>query len=214
MDSCKKNQRAVCLVDEESELAETIWTICQQYGWALHQFEESSHVPSPSEACDPGCIVLDIEAMSGEFSELVDDFNRRSILVPVIITAREATLEQAIQTLRSGAMTFLEKPCSQEDVEDALLDAMQTEKEQRDIRQIVRETKEQLATLTAGEQEVLELLMKGYANRRIATKLVIGLRTVEARRARIFEKLEAPSLARLIRKVLTLELSPLELKKV
>ena len=135
-------------------------------------------------------------------------------MVPIIVTAREANVEHAVRALRSGALTFLQKPCSREKVEEALTEAMRQEEDQRPRRNIVRETKKQMKRLSDGERDVLELLLQGHSNRKIASELGIGLRTVEARRARLFQKFEVASLAKLIRKVLSVELAQIELKAV
>ncbi|MBR0566640.1 response regulator transcription factor [Azoarcus sp. L1K30] len=136
-----------------------------------------------------GCIVLDIrmEGMSGLecFDELLD----RNCTLPVIFITGHGDVPMAVGALKKGAFDFIEKPFNDNDLIEHVQRAMaQDEASQRAAAD--RDTVEaRLATLTAREREVMELILEGKFNKVIADELSISMRTVEAHRSRIFDKM-------------------------
>lgn len=136
-----------------------------------------------------GCIVLDIrmEGMSGLecFDELID----RQCALPVIFITGHGDVPMAVSALKKGAFDFIEKPFNDNDLIEHVQRAMaQDAASQRAAAD--RDTVEsRLATLTAREREVMELILEGKFNKVIADELSISMRTVEAHRSRVFDKM-------------------------
>ena len=109
-----------------------------------------------------------------------------------------ADVPMAVRAMQEGAVTFLEKPCHEQELWQAITQALEIESSQHAQRKQRAETQSRLATLTEDELEVFRRLLAGHANKRIAADLDIGLRTVELRRSNIMKKMQASSLPDLV----------------
>ncbi|WP_407278687.1 response regulator [Aromatoleum evansii] len=148
------------------------------------------------EALQPGwrgCVVLDIrmEGMSG--LECFDVLRQRGNQLPVIFITGHGDVPMAVAALKKGAFDFIEKPFNDSDLVDIVMRALEIDANNHRA-ETTRETVEaRLATLTAREQEVMELILAGKFNKVIADELCISMRTVEAHRSKVFEKMEVRS---------------------
>jgi two-component system response regulator DctR len=157
------------------------------------------------EALQPdwrGCIVLDIrmDGMSG--LECFDALKGLGSTLPVVFITGHGDVPMAVAALKKGAFDFIEKPFNDSDLVAVVLRGLEQDREHQqalDAREAVRE---KLALLTAREREVMDLILEGKYNKVIADKLNISMRTVEAHRSKIFEKMavrSAVELAQLLR---------------
>ncbi|MCK9988708.1 MAG: two-component system, LuxR family, response regulator DctR [Azoarcus sp.] len=140
-----------------------------------------------------GCVVLDIrmEGMSG--LECFDVLRQRGNQLPVIFITGHGDVPMAVAALKKGAFDFIEKPFNDSDLVDIVMRALEIDANNQRA-EATRETVEaRLALLTAREQEVMELILAGKFNKVIADELCISMRTVEAHRSKVFEKMEVRS---------------------
>ena len=140
-----------------------------------------------------GCIVLDIrmEGMSG--LECFDALLARGCQLPVIFITGHGDVPMAVAALKKGAFHFIEKPFNDHDLVEVVENALAADAE-RSRAAADRETVEaRLATLTAREREVMDLILEGKYNKVIADELSVSMRTVEAHRSRIFDKMAVRS---------------------
>ena len=140
-----------------------------------------------------GCAVLDIrmEGMSG--LECFDALRARGNQLPVVFITGHGDVPMAVAALKKGAFDFIEKPFNDSDLVDVVMRALETDAV-RQRADATRETVEtRLALLTAREQEVMEQILAGKFNKVIADELNISMRTVEAHRSKVFEKMEVRS---------------------
>lgn len=203
----------VCYTDHDPRVRTMIALLCEAHGWHFHAVSATELASVECNMCDPGCVIVDFDDESIHCDELVDRFHAAEIFVPTIVIASEANIRRAVCAMRVGAYAFVPKPLVEKDLEESLVAAMKRQKHEFELRATYRQTAMQLATLSDGERQVLQLLMEGIPNKSIAAKLDIGLRTVEARRARALEKLHSNSLAEAVRKIVIYELQPVGLKK-
>jgi FixJ family two-component response regulator len=110
--------------------------------------------------------------------------------------------------MRAGACTFLEKPCSEQQLWKSIESALEHDSQQRQQRRQRAEIRTRLQTLTDQERNILEQLMAGVPNKAIAKQLDIGLRTVEMRRANILKKMDAATIPDLLRSMILLNEAP------
>lgn len=149
-----------------------------------------------------GCIVLDIrmDGMSG--LECFDALKSLGCALPVVFITGHGDVPMAVAALKKGAFDFIEKPFNDSDLVAVVLRGLEQDREHQqalDARDAVRE---KLAVLTAREREVMDLILAGKYNKVIADELNISMRTVEAHRSKIFEKMavrSAVELAQLLR---------------
>ena len=147
-------------------------------------------------ACQPdwrGCIVLDVRMQDMSGLECFDLLLARGCQLPVIFITGHGDVPMAVSALKKGAFHFIEKPFNDHDLVDLVEKALAAD---RDLQRVAasRETIEaRLATLTQREREVMELILEGKYNKVIADALSISMRTVEAHRSRIFDKMDVRS---------------------
>tara|TARA_R110000787_G_scaffold205346_1_gene315766 strand:- start:1226 stop:1855 length:630 start_codon:yes stop_codon:yes gene_type:complete len=193
----------VCIVDDDEAVRESLQILLETMGYAVHTFESG---PDFLEACgtlEAGCVLLDVRMprMNGlEVQKRLKDITPE---LPVIIVTGHGDVTMAVQAMREGATDFIEKPFQ----EDALLASIEhalTLAEQAQRRsETIAAVKSCLETLTAREREVFDQLIVGHANKVIARILDCSPRTVEIHRARVMDKMEAASVAHLVRMALT-----------
>ncbi len=140
-----------------------------------------------------GCIVLDIRMAGMSGLECFDTLLARGCTLPVIFITGHGDVPMAVGALKKGAFHFIEKPFNDHDLVDLVEKALATDAE-RQRAAAGRETIEaRLATLTGREREVMNLILEGKYNKVIADELSISMRTVEAHRSRIFDKMAVRS---------------------
>lgn len=140
-----------------------------------------------------GCVVLDIrmDGMSG--LECFDALRARGNALPVVFITGHGDVPMAVSALKNGAFDFIEKPFNDSDLVAVVIRALEKDSEQWRALGTREAVQEKLALLTAREREVMELILEGKFNKVIAYDLNISMRTVEAHRSRIFEKMEVRS---------------------
>jgi two-component system response regulator DctR len=140
-----------------------------------------------------GCIVLDIRLNGMSGLACFDILLAHHCPLPVIFITGNGNIPMAVDALKKGAFDFVEKPFNHNELADRVLDAFEFDDERR--RSIAgRDTvEERLSTLTIREREVMNLILEGHYNKVIANQLAISMRTVEAHRAHIFNKMKVRS---------------------
>jgi len=134
--------------------------------------------------------------------ELQKKLQELNIALPVIVMTAFARITMSVEAMKRGAVTFLEKPCEENRLWEAIRDALAQDAATRTTFERHEEYRRRLAALTPAEREVLDLVVDGEANKVIAKRLGVSIRTVEARRHEIFRKTQVDSVAELVRLVI------------
>jgi two-component system response regulator DctR len=140
-----------------------------------------------------GCIVLDIRLNGMGGLACFDILLSNHCPLPVIFITGNGNIPMAVETLKKGAFDFVEKPFNHNELADRVLDAFAFDDERRRIIADRGSAEERLATLTQREREVMDLILEGHYNKVIANQLAISMRTVEAHRSHIFNKMKVRS---------------------
>jgi FixJ family two-component response regulator len=151
-----------------------------------------------------GAIVLDVRMPGLSGPTVLDMLRAQAADQPVIMLTGHGTIEMCRRAFKAGAVEFLEKPVDDEPLLEAIHNAVRTHVRSRERDSADREARTRFATLSAREREVLALVVAGLTNKEIARALALSPRTVETHRAHLSEKLQAESLAQLIRRYGTL----------
>ena len=141
----------------------------------------------------PGCLVLDIRMPGLGGLELQEELIKRGNTLPIIFITGHGDVPMAVEAMQKGAVDFIQKPFR----DQALLDRLREERKQQ------AEVTERLNRLTNREREVFDLVVTGKPNKVIAYELGVSQRTVEIHRARVMEKMQARSLADLVKMHMT-----------
>ena len=151
-----------------------------------------------------GAIVLDVRMPGISGLAVLDQLVAQGVDQPVIMLTGHGTVEMCRRAFKAGAAEFLEKPVDDEALLEALQNAVRAHVASRERHQADRAARERFAQLSAREREVLGLIVTGLTNKEIGRALDLSPRTVETHRANLFAKLQAASLAQLIRGYATL----------
>jgi len=192
----------VFVVDDDPAVRDSLRSLLESVGLTAETF------PSPYQFLDAalseqaGCVLLDIRMPGMSGLELQRRLVARGISMPVIIITGHGDVTTAVQAMKTGAVDFLEKPFNDQVLLDRIHDAINHDSNIRRARAEQEDVGRRLAALSPREMEVLELIIAGKANKVIAVELHISEKTVEAHRARTMDKMQARSIADLVRTVL------------
>lgn len=212
MTGISKNSLHVAVISVEPQAADNVIHMLRTSGIATDRFDTASdwmdraHPGSSATKAamngDGGECVL----LVGDVDALVSDASTAEIQAklpgfPVVVVAPDINVDKAVAVMRQGASDVVPLPCPQERLEAAVMQASEAGRQNRQEMSRRQELRTRLDTLTRAEKQVLDAMLTGMANKQIAQTLQIGLRTVELRRSKIMRKMEAKSLAELVRLV-------------
>ena len=201
----KEVKPIVYVVDDDDAVRNSIRLLLKTVGHAVTMY------PSPEEFLGaynddhPGCLLLDIRMPKMNGLELQQILNRRGAIIPVVFISGHADVPIAVEAMQHGAFDFLQKPFRDQDLLDRVQRALDRDAANRRQLTEISRIRGRIDTLTPREREVLQLVAAGKLNKVIAAELNVSPRTVEIHRARVMEKMEAPSLAQLVRMVMEVE---------
>jgi two-component system response regulator DctR len=191
------NGATVHIVDDDEAVRDALSFLLEGHGLAAKTYRSAEEFLGRAGLQATGVILLDVRM--GEMSglELFDQLRAAQSRTPVIFLTGHADVPIAVGAIKSGAFDFLEKPCDHAALV-ALVDRALQENARRCKRaELALLQQERLASLSAREREVMELIAHGAANKAIAHQLNIAVRTVEVHRARVFEKMGVRTAAEL-----------------
>jgi len=191
----------VFVVDDDPSIRELLTWLMKREGLAVQAFGEAREFLAAYAPERPGCLVLDLNMPGMDGLELQQYLKSQGVLLPVIFLSGGADVPKAVRAVREGAIDFLEKPFDYKRVVELVRECVERDRASRAGRDRRRVVNERLGQLTQREREVLDLVVAGKLNREIAEALDISIKTVEAHRARLMEKLEVGSLAELVQAV-------------
>jgi FixJ family two-component response regulator len=192
----------VYIVDDNDGMRETLEALFQSVNQAVRTFASAREFLAGYPAGQPGCLIADVRMPEMSGLELYEELKRRSIDLPVIFLTGYGDVDMAVGAMKAGAVDFIAKPYRAQDLLDRVRQAinvslqLQREKLDHDT------ARDGLARLTQRERQVLDLIVAGESNKRIAFQLDLSLKTVEFHRANVMRKMDAASLADLMRKVI------------
>ncbi len=155
-----------------------------------------------------GCLVLDIQMPGMNGLELQRELAHAGILLPVIFITGHGDIPMSVQAMRAGAVHFLSKPLRNQELLDAIREAIKLDREARRQQMELTILRGQYDLLSAREREVFALVVAGLLNKQVAEKLGTSERTVKAHRSQIMRKMQAQSLVDLVRMADKLGLEP------
>lgn len=195
----------VHIIDDDSAVRESLLALVQMKGLNAKGYASAEAFLASLQPADTGCVVCDVRMPGLTGLQLLEKMNERKSTLPVIIITAYADVPTAVRAMQAGAVTFLEKPANDHDLIAAIQQALNLEQAQQALRKQKADVENKLTTLTPDEIAVMRKMLEGLPNKRIASDLDIGLRTVELRRSNIMKKMGAGSLAELVRLALLVD---------
>lgn len=189
----------IYVVDDDAAVRESIVALIKLRGAETRAFASAEEFLEQADFSAPGCLVLDIRMSGMSGLELLTHLRERGSSLPVIVVTAHADIPTAVKAMKQGAETFLEKPCSEAELWNAIEEVLHRDRQQQTQQRSAAETRARFADLTPDELQVYRLLVDGFQNKQVASRLGIGLRTVELRRSTIMKKMQANSFSELVR---------------
>jgi len=192
----------IFVVDDDSAVRDALKLLLRSVGQAVETFGSGQEFIEAYSEDRPGCLVLDIRMPGMSGLELQQRLNERHSILPIIFITGHGDVPMAVEAMQAGAVDFIQKPFRDQDLIDRINQALEKDSNNRAALGERNDIRHRLETLTPREREVLDLVVHGKANKVIAGDLKLSQRTVEIHRARVMEKMQASSLAHLVRMVL------------
>lgn len=194
------NQDAtVFIVDDDDAVRESLAFLMKSVGLKAESFPSAQAFLDSYNPNRPGCLVLDIRMPGMSGLELQQELQRRACQLPVIIITGHGDVASAREAFRAHALDFLEKPLDEARLFAAIAEAYAQQSADRQQQSARDEFDQRLQALTPREREVMELVIIGHHNRKIAELLGISVRTVEVHKARMMSKLQVDGIPQLVR---------------
>lgn len=189
----------VQLVDDDQAVREALALLIGTVGLRVRTWGDPQRFLAEAEREAIGAIVLDVRMPGLSGLQVLERLQAEGLDQPVVMLTGHGTVEMCRRAFKGGAAEFLEKPVDDDRLLEALQQAVRQHVQSRQRSQADRAARERHAQLSGREREVLALVVEGLTNKEIGRVLGLSPRTVEAHRAHLFEKLQAPSLAQLVR---------------
>jgi two-component system response regulator FixJ len=193
----------IFVIDDHAAVRDALGEMLSVFGYTVETFESADRFLQTLDPARRGCIVADVKMPGTDGIGLVRELSRRSVSLPVVLISGHADVPMAVAAIKSGAEDFIEKPVDDAQLVAAINRAL-ARKAEGDSRKSQDALGDKFARLTPRQMEIFDLVVEGFTSHAISGKLSISARTVESYRAEIMEKMQAESVAALVRQAVRL----------
>lgn len=192
----------VHVLDDDVHLCDSLRFLLESDGLAVETYSQSDEFLAALDPTAPGCVLLDLKLHEESGLDVLRKLSALRSRVPVIMFSGHGVLRDAVNALQLGAIDFLEKPVENHLLLSRIHEAIERSVTAWPLQQDVERIRSRRDTLTARQNEVLDLVVAGLSSKEIAERLTIKEKTVEAHRASISEKMRSLNVSDLVRMVL------------
>jgi FixJ family two-component response regulator len=195
----------VFVVDDDPEVRGGLSRLFESVGLSCRTFESARQFLDGYDPGQRGCLLLDIRIPGMSGMELHRQLVERGIRIPVIIVTGHGDILMAVEAMKRGAVTFLEKPVRPQQLVDHAYEALRQDAWIREADRQHSAIQQRLAALTDREREVLDRLVAGRTVKEVAADLGLSPKTIDFHRGNIMDKMEVRTIADLVRAVMTVK---------
>jgi len=196
---------SVSIVDDDPEFRDSVARLLRSVGLHTQQFSSVSDFLSADPSDGPTCLVLDIRMPGGSGLELQRDLAAANRHLPIIFITAHGDIPMTVRAMKGGAIEFLTKPFRDQDLLDAVEAGLARDRAQRESDRALSALRERFEALSSREREVMVQVTAGRLNKQIAHDIGISESTVKVHRTNLMRKMQAGSLAELVRLVALVE---------
>lgn len=189
----------VFIVDDDAAFRESLSVLILSMGLRSKTYASGEEFLRCFDETQPGCLILDVRMPQISGLALQEKLSKFPLCPPIIVLTGHAEVPTALRAIKQGAVEFLQKTFTESELREAVQRAISLDTERRESHLRRSALLERFSLLSKPERQVLDLVLAGYPNKRIASALEVSQRAVEDRRARVMQKLNVDTLPDLVR---------------
>ena len=206
MEEPQRPQSIVYVVDDDISVRNSLSNLFRSVDLSVETFESPAAFLQRELLAIASCIVLDIRMPGSSGLDFQAALGRSGIDIPVIFLTAYADIQMSVQAMKAGAVDFLTKPYRDQDLLDAVVAAIERDRERRQSQMAASKLRARFETLSKREQEIMALVTGGLMNKQAAVEAGISETTVKIHRGNVMQKMRARSFAELVRMADTLQM--------
>jgi FixJ family two-component response regulator len=198
----------VFIIDDDRGMRQAIQDLVESVGLRAEAFATGQDFLRKQFTGGPSCLVLDVRLPQMSGLDLQRQLADTGVQIPIIFITAHGDIPMSVRALKSGAVEFLTKPFRDQELLDAIQQALQRDSAAREQRTEIHDLQGRYQSLSAREREVMTLVVSGLLNKQIASEIGASEATVKIHRGHVMQKMQAGSVAELVRMADKLKLSP------
>ncbi|MBM7048331.1 MULTISPECIES: response regulator transcription factor [Rhizobium] len=195
----EEQRSAVYVIDDDASVRDGLDSLLRSVGYDTRGFASPRDFLSHPRSVGPACIVLDVRMPDASGLDFQDELAKTGYLTPIIFLTGHGDVPMSVRAMKAGAVEFLLKPFREQDLLDAIRQALEIDRARLRKEAAAVDLQERLSTLTSREREVMALVARGLLNKQIAAEIGLSEVTVKVHRGQAMRKMRADSVADLIR---------------
>lgn len=198
----------VYVVDDDASMREAVSMLLRSVGLRVELFASAQEFLAFPRPDVPGCLILDVRLKGQSGLAVQEQIAAGELRVPIIFMTAHGDIAMSVKAMKAGAMDFLAKPFRDQDMLDAVANALGKDEERREADRSVADLRRRYASLTPREREVMAFVASGLMNKQIAAEMNLSEITVKIHRGQAMKKMESRSLADFVLKAEALGVKP------
>jgi FixJ family two-component response regulator len=194
----------VLVVEDDASMRRALVNLFQSVGLGVQAFSSASEMLQSKLPDAASCLVLDVRLPGLSGLDFQTELANANVHTPIIFMTGHGDIPMTVRAMKGGAVDFLTKPFRDQDMLDAVMKAIERDRNRREVEKVAAKLNALFETLTSREREILAFVASGLMNKQIAAELGLAEITVKIHRGHIMKKMGARSLADLVRKAATL----------
>jgi FixJ family two-component response regulator len=199
MSKAKETEATVFIVDDDAQVRESLKDLIRSVGLRVELFASAPEFLRAHHPDAPTCLVLDVRMPGLSGLGLQKQASEAGLEIPIIFITGHGDIPMTVRAMKAGAIEFLSKPFRDQDLLDAIQQALERSRNAREQQAVTKELRRRFASLTSRQREVMERVVAGLINKETGAELGISEKTVKIQRHQVMEKMGARSLPELVR---------------